>query len=446
MKKILGIIAALALAGSVFAKPDINPVIVEFTGNASLEWIANLDAQTTGMKNSTWTRWKIQMRADDWGGDSNSGDGWWGELNIRAGGGYTAETASTAAAGADYGWLMPKLTVEVAKLHFIDGDTYLNVDIKQPDFGVGYIAGVTAIDRDGQDYNNTWFGAVNPGAAGYQGFTVNFGVPVVDLALAFGDNGEQKADAKEWAFKLNAALKPIDGLTLSAGFALDTADTKNYAVGASAAYKFAIDDTFYIAPFMNFTMNGKAMGVNAAAIFGWGGNAHEWDHDFLTFKNSELTAAANNWRTADGLSVMFKKGIKDNAGNTVDKASLDIAFYDGSLLAGLSDALAGLKLAARYSADDTAKLGEGCVDFGLIYAGTFDIVYVDAKASFGVNLGLKEKNTAAKYAIQIGTKEIIANTDIYLKYEGSVSEYVGGAGAEDNFKKGTITLGTKISL
>jgi len=82
MKKIVGIIAALALAGSVFADPDVVPVIATFDGNAKLEWIADLDAETTGMKNSEEATFKVKFIAE--GTKETSGDGLWGELKIKA--------------------------------------------------------------------------------------------------------------------------------------------------------------------------------------------------------------------------------------------------------------------------------------------------------------------------------------------------------------------------
>ena len=155
MKKIVGIIAALALAGSVFARPDITPVITEFKGDATLEWIADIDAETTGMKNSNSSSFKIQMRTDDWGGDSTSGDGLWGEVTVRTGGGYTAEK------GGHYGWDLG-IDVSEAKIHFLDGDTYFNMQILQPGFGVGELGYVLAY-KDGNEWEDYKFANVGGG-------------------------------------------------------------------------------------------------------------------------------------------------------------------------------------------------------------------------------------------------------------------------------------------
>ena len=497
MKKIVGIIAALALVGSVFARPDITPTITEFGGSAKLEWIANLDPDpiTMGFKNTVDTRWVIQFCADDYGGEGNSGDGLWGEISLKTEGGKKMMGPNYGGAYENNAWTIQTLKVGTAKLHFIDGDTYFNMDILAPGFTVGEIEGTLAIDRDGADYNGTIFAGVTPSAwvddveaavaatkpvygvkddgtwgvvtpataekaavikgkkfkaiSDYQGFTLNFGVPIVDLTFAFGDDGVKDVNSKNYAFKLNAIFKPVDGLKLSAGFAYGTADgvKDNAAIAFSAAYKYSIDDKLYLQPFTNFTMLGKAMDVNAALLFGWGAGPSNYNHPFIAFKNSNISPCDDGWKAADGISVAFKKSLSDGAGKSIDAATLWIDFYDSSLLA---EFVPGLKLAARYAADSKTDLGKGNVAFGLIYDNTFDPIYITAKTSFGLDLAKTEKNSALAYSLQVGTKSIVANTDLYLNYAASISEYSnvvdGKTVAEDNNKKGTITIGAKITF
>ena len=53
MKKIVAMGAAVALAASMFAaEPVANPQVLEFNGNASVEWGVDLDAGKTGFKNT----------------------------------------------------------------------------------------------------------------------------------------------------------------------------------------------------------------------------------------------------------------------------------------------------------------------------------------------------------------------------------------------------------
>ena len=508
MKKIVGIIAALALAGSVFARPDITPVITEFKGDATLEWIANLDGAqqadkswpnelTTGMANSTSSSFKIQMRTDDWGGDSTTGDGLWGEVTVRTGGGYTAEK------GGQYGWTLG-IDVSEAKIHFVDGDMYFNMQILQPSFSVGEIGYVRAIKNYNCWEDSKWF-AVSPEAkvttaavaakageyyldaetgtikqkdataavaakteykaiSGYQGFTLNFGLPIVDLSFAFDDNGEKIADAKEFAFRFAATLKPIDGLSLYAGIAATTEEDSNLAAAFTAAYNYNIDDQFYLKPALQFTMVGKKMDLSAGLLFGWGSGGAQWRSDFLNFTKSINVAAAGD-RTTDGLSILYSQQLKDADGNTpADPTSLlVIEAFDSKLLGD-----AGVTWGASYRAGNVAKVGDNIVnqyaDLGkgqlalaAIYNTNIDIMYLTARVSFGMDLGAVDAqgkatkdNFGVKYGLRVGTKELIANTDVYLDYVGCFSKYAPDNNNTDvidsGVSKGTVKVGTKISF
>lgn len=429
MKKIVGIIAALALAGSVFARPDITPVITSFNGNAKLEWIADLDADTYGFKNDTWTEWKIQTKSGDWGGEANkSADGMWGELVLRTQGDKTFTNP-----GNIYDWGAVTFEVSTAKIHFIDGDTYLNVDILKPNFKVGKIGYIRALktNTNTNNWEDNEFGEV--GGFAYDGFTVNFGIPIVDLTLAFGDDGAKSFADGHYGFKFAATLKPIDGLSLYAGLSKNTEDGSDLALAFTAGYNYKINDQFYIKPAVQFDMVGETKNIGAAVLFGWGAEGQCWNHDFLTFTNGVLNVAENGTRAADGLSVLFKKNLD------ADDAELDIEFYDNKLLAGLD--FGSFTTAAAYRVSG-ADLGKGAFAAGLIYNNNFDIFYLTARFSFGIDLGTEGDNTGIKYGLRFGTKELIANTDVYANYVASFSKY----SAADDLNKGTITLGTQINF
>ncbi|MBR4396588.1 MAG: hypothetical protein IKX70_08305 [Treponema sp.] len=488
MKKIVGIIAALALAGSVFARPDIVPVITEFKGDASLEWIANLDNETTGMKNSTSSSFKIQMRSDDWGGDSTTGDGLWGEVTVRSGGGYTAEKGQSTA------WTLG-IDVSEAKIHFIDGDTYFNMQILKPDFSVGEIGYVLAYKsfNEWEDYkwlavqpqglvdeagivtpaSETGTYALNPTTGeieftpttpavegvvktlkkgndlNYQGFTLNFGIPILDLSFAFGDNGEQKSSNKEFAFKVAATVKPIDGLSLYAGFSKFTA-LDDYALAFTAAYNYKINDQFYVKPALQFTMIGSDnSALNAAVLFGWGDEGKQWRSDFLNFDNAtKLNVASASYRTADGVSILLTKPIKE-AGESSKYVALDIDAFDSKLLGDF-----GVTWGMGYSAwqDEVAgnKVGgldKGALKFAAIYNTNVDIIYITARTTFGLDLAQKDDKFGIKYGLRVGTKELIANTDVYADYVGSYCKFAPcSAAAKDGLTKGIFKVGTKISF
>ena len=83
MKKIVGMGAAVALAASMFAaEPVANPQVLEFKGNASVEWGVDLDAGKTGFKNAQEA--SIKVKLFDGGDKATSGSGVWAELKIVA--------------------------------------------------------------------------------------------------------------------------------------------------------------------------------------------------------------------------------------------------------------------------------------------------------------------------------------------------------------------------
>ena len=126
-----------------------------------------------------------------------------------------------------------------------------------------------------------------------------------------------------------------------------------------------------------------------------------------------------------------------------DASTLNIEFYDNKLLSGLD--IGGITTAAAYraSGDD---LGKGAAAFGLIYNNNFDIVYLTARFSFGIDLALDQDNTGVKYGLRVGTKELIANTDLYADYVGCISKYSPDANATDGVNKGKVTLGCQINF
>ena len=454
MKKIVGIIAALALAGSVFARPDITPVITSFTGNAKLEWIANLDDDTYGFANDTWTQWKIQTKSGDWGGESNqSADGMWGELVLRTCGDITTEFGKDEVTKNPYDW-KTKLEVSTAKIHFIDGDTYFHMDILKPDFAVGEIGYVraTKIKDDGTLNYNNWedlkFGKVG-GFAAYQGFTLNFGIPIVDLVFAFGDDGAKSFSDGHYAFKFAATLKPIDGLSIYAGVAKNTEDNSDLAFAATVGYNYKLNDQFYIKPAIQFDMYGDAKNFSAGLLFGWGSEGQTGNHNFLTFAETlNISVANNDTRTADGISVVFTKALnKDVVAATDPDTVLLIEAYDSKLLTdlGFGNFTWGAAYRAfekEYAGVKMAELGKGCLAFGFIYNNTFDIVYVTARASFGMDLDVEGDNNAFKYGLRVGTTELIANTDVYADYVAGFSKY----SPADDKNKGTLVIGTQINF
>ncbi|MBP5602241.1 MAG: hypothetical protein J6X78_05890 [Treponema sp.] len=429
MKKIVGIIAALALAGSVFADPDVVPVVATFDGNASLEWIANLDAETTGMKNNEEATFKVKFIAE--GTKETSGDGLWGVLKIKA-----AETAveakhTTGGDTAGVTWVIPTPTVETAKIHFVDGDTFVKVNIKAPGLSLGNAELALATASPWNDAN------VGVTLTGAQGFTVEAGIPAVDFNLQFADNGQQKSDAKEFGIVFDATLKgaafDVDGLAVTAGFGYSTekdaatGKDQDAAIFARATYKLEIDDAMYVRPTVSFGLKGEAKQLVAGVLYGWGAEGQE--PGFAKFSNGTVNI---NDKCADGVSIALKSTLADKA-----PMGFLFGFYDNKLLADY-----GIKIAAQLEIADLANFGDGAgdaFDFALVYGSGDAFGDWKVAANLGAKFLLAPSKFGMLYAASVTNSAIIQNTDLYVKYSGEHAAEIGAADL-----KGSVTLGAKI--
>jgi hypothetical protein len=424
MKKIVGIIAALALAGSVFADPDVVPVIATFDGNAKLEWIADLDNETTGMKNSEEATFKVKFIAE--GTKETSGDGLWGELKIKAG---STEVEAKSGGAAASGVAVANPTVETAKIHFVDGDTFVKVNIKAPGLSLGGGDLVLATASPWKD------AAVGVTLTGKQGFTVEAGIPAVDFNLQFADNGQQKSDAKEFGIVFDATLKgaafDVDGLAVTAGFGYSTekvaGNSQDAAIFAKATYKLAIDDTYYVRPTVSFGLQGEAKQLVAGVLFGWGADGKE--PGFAKFTGDKVNIAN---KCSNGVSIALKSTLADNA-----PMAFLFGFYDDTLLADF-----GLTMAAQLEVADLANFGDGAgdaFDFALKYASGDLFGDWKVAANLGAKFLLAPSKFGMLYGFSVTNSAIIQNTDLYVSYSG---EHAADIGAAD--KKGAVTLGAKI--
>ena len=424
MKKIVGIIAALALAGSVFADPEVVPVIATFDGNAKLEWIANLDAETTGMKNSEEATFKVKFIAE--GTKETSGDGLWGELKIKAG---STEVEAKNDGVAKTGVAVANPTVETAKIHFVDGDTYFRMNIKAPGLSLG--GGDLALAT-----SSPWKDAkVGVTVTGAQGFTLEFGIPAVDFNLQFADNGQQKSSAKEFGIVFDATLKgaafDVDGLAVTAGFGYATekvgGKSQDAAIFAKATYKLAIDDTYYVRPTVSFGLQGEAKQLVAGVLFGWGAEGMEnlgWEK----FSNGAVNIPE---KCSDGVSIALKSTLADKA-----PMAFLFGFYDSKLLADF-----GLTIGAQLAVADLANFGKGtdAFDAGVKYSSGDTFGDWKVSANLGIKFLLDPSKFGALYGFEVKNGAIIQNTDLYINYKGEHAKDIGAADL-----KGTVTVGAKI--
>lgn len=480
MKKIVGIIAALALVSAVFAdEPSVTPVTSEFTGNAKLEWIADLDGETTGMANATEASFKLKFVTE--GTKSTEGDGLWGELTIKAGNweiaygggedvvtginytefkdkddnvmtvelekdGYTVKkatykdkngkeitadkfdlnTAKQTLATKKVLGVPGGASVETAKIHFVEGDFGVALNILKPgfEFGGGKPTLATKSNRD-DDKGPVTFAKSSVELKDANGFTVEVTAPIISANLAFADNGQKKSADKKFAFKFDATLKPIDDMSIFAGFAFSTEESK-FAAAAKVDYKLALDDTFYLQPAILFTMKqDTATNLGAAVLFGWG--AANEGAGFVKFFDDAESVPDN---CSNGASVWVDADLKNN------KIGLLAGIYDSALIGG---ALPGFKVGFQLAADNVSDFSNTMViDAALKYGTTFADI-VDFSADFGMEF---KKNVALVYGVEVGSKELIENTNVYVNYKGQADSNSLHGGN----KKGKVTVGAKISF
>ena len=389
MKKALAVLLALGMVFAAFADaPAADLSVVSVTGNAALEWISNLEAKTNGFYNSS--EWNVKINLFNGGDVATSGDGVWGELKIVTDGdGFVEVKDGTLASKLETVPMTAK--IDTAKIHFVDGDVGIALNILAPGLGIGDVVLPTATGADVKSQ------AYDPaGATLTNGFALEITSSVIDANFKVKDNGV--AADKEWGFGADATIKAVDNMNLKAAFSFAN-DT--VAFGASADYKLAINDAIYLKPVVAFAMMDEAKELAAGALFGWGADGQEPGFKWVTDK------------CADGVSVTFKTALND-----ADPV-VAIRLYDSTLLDGL-------KVGAEF------LLPGKVLNAGVKYGTDIDILSIALGFDYTSNFEAETNNFA--WSVELSTDDVIDNTNLYAKYAG---------GKDDN---GTITVGAKISL
>ncbi|MBR6341416.1 MAG: hypothetical protein IKR64_05915 [Treponema sp.] len=451
MKKIVGIIAALALAGSVFAEPSVSPVIAEFKGDASLEWSADLDSEKIGMQNKQSANFKVTFIAE--GTKATTGEGLWGELEIKEGKTeVNAEKDKPVKFAAGDTWVAAP-TVEKAIIHFVDDDFYASMDIKGPDLGLG------GGDLFLATQSKKAYPATSATLTGAQGFKINFGLKdLFDANVSFADDGLDKMSNKDFGFKADGSLKAVENLLLYAGVAY-TSEEEKLAFATKASYKVDLDD-FYLRPSVGFTLKDKAKYLAGALMFGWDAEGEGADANFAGFKTLPALPTVDELKATGMTEADAKKYLawvtpyassgsvpnKCNSGVSVmisstleDKEGIDILVgaYDSKFIA---EFLPGFSAGAQFFANTETMDDAWVLDAAIKYGNTFDIWKIEA------NFGLKtvkfgdETNAGFLYGFGVSTdNSLIQNTKLYANYAGETAKDLGGKNL-----KGTITVGTQI--
>ena len=378
MKKALSVFLMAAMAFGAFADEPVADVnVAEFSGNAAVTWGVDLDSGTTGFQNSTEVNLKLNLL--NGGTKSTTGDGVWGELVLKADGDpiqWQQKDFSDTAFEANKGMMdgggtfKYKVYVDTAKIHF--GPAY--VGIKSGDTQTGELkldAAIRSADKDGQ---SKWLGNVGPD--GYsQGIVAGYDSDVfkVEADLRSKLSGSYQY-TDNYAAALEGTFKGVENLAVTAGVSYNFA--KNYQLdkkskdktaidpehtlgySASAGYKLALNDTFFVRPQVGFagattfdenaaeTKTTKSTGKMAfGVLFGWG--------DISQDKNAGVYYLDDNMakKVTPGVGVVAyipfasTEKTEPKSGNSTTKTSYDWvaarimpSFYSGEIVPGLTAA------------------------------------------------------------------------------------------------------------
>ena len=428
MKKIVGIIAALALASAVFAAdPNVAPSVAKFDGNASIEYDIDLDnGPALGIVNDSKAEFEILFSGK--GDKATTGDGLWGELKIKV------DTEVKGGNGTHY--VVPAAAVDTAKIHFTDDDFYAVMDIKVPGLSLsgGKITTATWSNVDDRAFPTAkvTLNATDPAKVG--GFTINFGLKdVVDFNLQYADNGVVKFADKKVAFAFDATLKAVENLGLYVGAGYGT-DVKKFVAAAKVDYKLGLTDTLYLKPAIGFALDeDNNKNLKAGLLFGWGAEGQK--PDFAKF--------ADGWdnvpnECADGFSVFAGVPLAKDA-----KIPFLVSVYDSTLVENL-------KMGAEFYAPNITKMdgAKAWVADAAVAWGSGDLLGDwKVSANFGAEIEkLAEVKAGFLWGCGVENGAIIDNTTLYLNYAGQAAKDIQKL--DDSVtgidKKGTIKLGAKI--
>lgn len=461
MKKIVALGAAAALVGGLFAaEPASNPSVVEFTGKASVEWGVDLDAGKTGFKNDESASFKMKL-FDTGTKETSADDDIWAELKIKI-----EDDDSVGPNGVNNG--TPKwkaAAVDAAKFHF--GKFF--VGIRSGDTQTGELDFTTAV-KSGDPWFHPGRWLSNVGPADYsQGIEAGYDDSNLNVTVDFRSLGTKGQYSDSYAIAAEAKLKDsnefVEGLEVKAGGSYQLSDeyyensNSNTAVtqkdklgrkigySASAAYKFKIDDKYYVKPMVGFTgetyainyknfkygdapipydeingteFNGKLV---ASALFGWGDtNSYGSTGGLYYFDDDNVRGLT------PGLSVLAMIPLP-----SVTQGSGKINGESGSFKDTTHDALKALIIPSVYLGDLVSNLKFAAYSEIGLYNGEIDSKdNDDAKNSVTESWGCAyDKDQTMALAVAAGVAYDIKSNDITITPKASF-RYANTAYVENN--------------
>ena len=472
MKKVLGILLTIAMVSSVFAdEPVANVNVAEFTGEAAVAWQYNLDTKDNGFANSTKVVLKLNLF--DSGDKSTTGEGVWGELKIKTDSDTFLKWENTS----DKEWtpggmgekLGLKLVVDTAKLHF--GDKAY-VGIKSGDTQTGKIKLTTAI-RSADNDNAVTLNDIGP--ADYsQGIVFGYNADKFEVAADFRSMSDYNS---AYAAALEVTVKPITDLKVVVGgsYEFNTGDDmamtkkpKQIGYSASAEYKYALNDKFYILPAVGFVggnitnntvTNTKTVQNDGTLVtgvlFGWGETKD--DNAGVYFLDDDAAK-----KVTPGVGLVLNAPLWDSGktevkdlykatGSETRQMELRVSAFSGEIVPNLTFAasyttkLGKEKTKTTYtpnggSSTDTTTEGTDFTDvvfeIGAKYKMDLDTVVVTPQVGFKAVENDNQKFVKAGVVV---TAPAIENTTFS-------AEWASNDLTLEKNTKGTLTLKTKIAL
>ena len=421
MKKIVGMGAAVALAASMFAaEPVANPQVLEFKGNASVEWGVDLDAGKTGFKNAQEA--SIKVKLFDGGDKATSGSGVWAELKI------VADTKDNEYKNEDEGSVNIKAPkVDTAKIHFNN----FYVGILKGDTQTGALTFTRAI-KSGDNNNGKLLSDVGPAdytqgiVAGYD--DSNFGV-AVDFRSA-----KAAQYTNDYALAAEATLKDsneyLSGLEVKGGYSYEFADKPLMGYSGSVAYKATISGDYYVKPAFGYTGTSKdgttTNMIAGALMFGWGDTADA--NAGVYFLDDDAAK-----KVTPGVSVSYEKDLESDA----NYGEIEAAFYLGKLVENLKAAALFSTTLVKEVNDTPIKVLAGCA-----YDVKADEITITPKA--GVLFANKAPGDEIKVKAGVDVAGLISNTTFYAVYASN--NLKADENKADENKIGTLNVGCKIAF
>ena len=451
MKKALVLLLALSMVFGVFAaEPVANVNVSEFSGEASVTWGVDLDAERTGFKNDAKVTLKLNLI--DGGDKSSTGEGIWGEIKIKTDGDtFTKAEGNDVKIGALE--IPAKIKVDTAKLHFGD-NAYIGITSGDTQVGEykldtavaaevtkngnkGAVVCLPKSDKNAKEINTNYTDGI---VAGYGNDLFSVDVDFRSLYWFDLTKQETKDDvttntwsgtqySNAYSFAIDGALKAVDNLTLKGGYSKDFANKWDEVVTdafyVASDYKLGLNDTFYLKPQIGYVHAMASSDVDeyklpeelgevfiqdwksnsgslvAALLFGWGDKADSKPGVYFLDKDDDkkvipgFSVAVEKQlvsKVAGSYKISDDKSVDAELKGTASPMTMKVSFFSGEIVENLT-------AAAYYETRVGATDYEATVDGKDALEGTEIKTKIEVNPGFAFAAGLKYKLAAGEGSI-----------------------------------------------